>query len=167
MESWHCRDLKFESNSRIHCNSPAHAIFCLVLMRLIKNPKTLWTVWEPAIAWSFRSRCQSIIQQRVDFPSVLWLINTAVQILVARFAFSIWKQLMSLKSVPCVIRSITVFKVCATLGIVTTKIGSWDIISAWSRWEGVIYISNRWRHTEFDFWSGYHFCSSPTILGKS
>jgi len=39
MESRCCIDLKFESNSRIHCNSPAHTIFRLVPMRLIKNPK--------------------------------------------------------------------------------------------------------------------------------
>jgi len=57
MESRRCRDLKFESNSRIRRNSPAHTIFCLVPMRLINNPKTPRTVWEPAIAWWFRPIC--------------------------------------------------------------------------------------------------------------
>jgi len=57
MESRSCTDLKFESTSRIRRNSPAHAIFCLALMRLIKNPKTPGTVWELAIAWWFRSGC--------------------------------------------------------------------------------------------------------------
>jgi len=57
MESRSCSDLKFQSNSRIHHNSPAHTIFCLVLMRLIKNHKTQWTVSELVIAWWFRSWC--------------------------------------------------------------------------------------------------------------
>jgi len=57
MESRRCSDLKFESNSRIRRNSPALTIFLPVPMRLIKNPKTPWTVWEPAIAWWFRPRC--------------------------------------------------------------------------------------------------------------
>jgi len=40
MESQSCRDLKFQSNSRIHCNLPASTVFDLVLMGLIKDPKT-------------------------------------------------------------------------------------------------------------------------------
>jgi len=55
MESRCCRDLKFESNSRICRNSPAHTICHLLQMKLIKNPKTPRTVWELAIAWWFRS----------------------------------------------------------------------------------------------------------------
>jgi len=48
----HC-DLLFESNSCIHYNSPAHTIFLLALIGLIKNPETPWTVWELSIAWWF------------------------------------------------------------------------------------------------------------------
>jgi len=57
MESRSCSDLKFESNSRIHHNSPAHTIFRLLPMRLIKHPETPWTVGELAVAWWFRSGC--------------------------------------------------------------------------------------------------------------
>jgi len=61
----------------------------------------------------------------------------------------------------------TVLKVSAIPGIVTTKIGSWADISAGCPWGRVIWISNRRRETEFNLWSGYHSCSSPTLPGKS
>jgi len=82
MESRRCSVQKVESNSRIRYNSPAHTIFRLVSMRLIKNPKTPWTVWQLAIAWWFRSRCWCIIWHKVDIPSVLRLVDAGVQILV-------------------------------------------------------------------------------------
>ena len=85
----------------------------------------------------------------------------------ARFAFLDSNKLTSLKSVPCVISSKEVLKVYATPGILTTKIGSWADISAGSPWGGVVCISNRRRGTEFNPWSGYHSCSSPTMLGMS
>jgi len=51
MESRLWSDLKFQSNSCIHHNSLAHAIVCLVPMILNNHCETLWTVWQPAIAW--------------------------------------------------------------------------------------------------------------------
>ena len=82
MESQSCTDLKFESNSRIHHNLPAHTILRLVPMRLIKNPKTPCTVWELAVAWWFRSRCWCIIRPKVNNPSVFRPVHTGVPILV-------------------------------------------------------------------------------------
>jgi len=84
-----------------------------------------------------------------------------------RFAFSACNRLTSLKSVPCVISSMTVLEVSATPGIVTTEIGSWANISAGCPWGGVVCISNRQRGTEFNLWSSYHSRSSPTMLWQS
>jgi len=84
-----------------------------------------------------------------------------------RFAFSACNKLTSLKSVPCVISSITLLKVSATPGIVTTRIGSRAEISAGCPWGDVDWISNRQRGTEFNLWSRYHSRSSPTMPGKS
>jgi len=61
----------------------------------------------------------------------------------------------------------TVLNVNATPGIVTTKIGSWADISTAFPWGGVVYISNRWRGTEFNLCSEYPFCSSPTMPENS
>jgi len=60
----------------------------------------------------------------------------------------------------------TVLKVSATPGIVTTKIGSWADICAGCPWGGVVWISNWRRSTEYNLWSGYHSRSSPTMPGK-
>jgi len=49
MQSQHCSHLKFKSNSRIHCNLPAQIVFSLLLMGLIKYPKTPLPVSELAI----------------------------------------------------------------------------------------------------------------------
>jgi len=51
MESRCSCDLKFQSNPRIHCNLPAHTVFHPILMGLIRNPKTPWTVGELAVSW--------------------------------------------------------------------------------------------------------------------
>jgi hypothetical protein len=50
-------NLKFQFNFRIHCHLPANTVFCFVQIRVIKNPKTPFTVRALAIAWSFRSGC--------------------------------------------------------------------------------------------------------------
>jgi len=84
-----------------------------------------------------------------------------------RLAFSGCNKLISLKSDPCVISSMTLLKVSATPGIVTTRIGSRAEISAGSLWGGVDWISNRRQGTEFNHWSGYHSHSSLTMPGKS
>ena len=60
------------------------------------------------------------------------LVNAGVQILVDEIRISVCNKLTSLKSVPCVISLMTVLKVSATPGIVTTKIGSWADIRAGS-----------------------------------
>jgi len=54
MESRCSCDLKLESNFRIHRNLPAHTVFSIILMGLIKNPKTLCTVGELAVTQLFR-----------------------------------------------------------------------------------------------------------------
>jgi len=51
MESWCSSHLEFESNFRIHHNLPAHTVFSLVPMGLIKYPKTPCTVGELAVTW--------------------------------------------------------------------------------------------------------------------
>jgi len=89
-----------------------------------------------------------------------------VRSLWAGFAFSACTTLTRLNSVPRVISSITVLKVSATPGIVTTRIGSRAEISAGCPWGGVHWISNRQQGTEFNLWSRYHSCSSPTMPGK-
>jgi len=73
-----------------------------------------------------------------------------------RFAFSVCNMLTSLKLVACVTSSMTVLKVSATPGIVTTMIDSSAYISAGCPWGDVVWISNRRRGTEFNLWSGYH-----------
>jgi len=82
MQSWCSCDLKFESNFRIHSNVPAHTVFSLVPMGLIRNPKTACTVGELAVTSGFRSGSWCIIQHTADIPTVLWRINTGVEILV-------------------------------------------------------------------------------------
>jgi len=57
MESQCSSDLKFESNFRIHRNLPAHTVFSLIPMGIIKNPKTPCTVGELAVTWWFCSGC--------------------------------------------------------------------------------------------------------------
>jgi len=84
-----------------------------------------------------------------------------------RFVFLMCNKLTSLKLVPCVILSMTLLKLSATSGILTTRIGSRAAISAGCSWSGVHWISNGWRGTEFDLWCRYHSCTSPTMLGKS
>ena len=83
-----------------------------------------------------------------------------------RFAFSLCNTLTSLKSVPCVISPMTLLKVSATLGIVTTRICSTAEISAGSPWGEVDWISNRRRGTEFNLGRRYHYCCSPTLPRK-
>jgi len=83
-----------------------------------------------------------------------------------RFALSAGNKLTSLKLVPNVILLITLLKVSAALGIVTARIGSRAEISAGWLWGGVDWISNRRRGTEFNLWSGYHSCASPTMPGN-
>jgi len=61
----------------------------------------------------------------------------------------------------------TVLKVSATPGIVTTKIGSRAVTCARYQWGGVACIANRRRGTKCNLWSWYHSRSSPTMLGKS
>ena len=82
MESQCSGDLKFESNFRIYRTLPANTVFSLIPMGLIKNPKTPRTVGELAVTGWFRSGCQGIIRHKVDIPSVFWLVNTGVQILM-------------------------------------------------------------------------------------
>jgi len=84
-----------------------------------------------------------------------------------RFSFSAGNLMTSLKSVLCVILSMTFFNVSATPGIATTKICLWADISAGCRWGGVARISHRWWGTEFNPWSRYHSGCSPTMLGTS
>jgi len=83
------------------------------------------------------------------------------------FTFSVCNKLVSLTAIPCVISSMTVLKVTATPGIVTTKIGSRADISAGCPWGCVAWISNRRWSTEFNLCSWYHFHSSPTMPGES
>jgi len=83
-----------------------------------------------------------------------------------RSKFLVCNKLTSLNSVQCVISSMTVVKVSATPGMVTTWIGSKADTSAGCPWGGVVWISNSWRGTEFNLWSGYHSHSSPTMLAK-
>jgi len=83
-----------------------------------------------------------------------------------RFALSASHKLTSLKSVPCVISPMTVLEVSVTPVIVTTYLGSWADIHAGYLWGGVVCISNRRQGTEFNHWSRYQFCSSPTMPGK-
>jgi hypothetical protein len=54
MASWCSCDLRFESNSRIHRNLPAHTVFSPIRLEQIKNPKTRWTVGELPITWRCR-----------------------------------------------------------------------------------------------------------------
>jgi len=84
MESWCRSDLMFESNSRIHCNLPAHSVFSLIPMGLITNPKTPWTVAHLAVTWWFRSGCYGITCNKVDIPWGFRLVNTGGQILVGK-----------------------------------------------------------------------------------
>jgi hypothetical protein len=84
----------------------------------------------------------------------------------ARFTFSACNKLTRLKSVPCVILSITHLKDSATPGIVTTRIGSCGEINAGFPWGGVDWISNMRRGTEINIWSGYHFRSLLAMPGK-
>ena len=84
-----------------------------------------------------------------------------------RFAFSVCNKLTNLKLVTCVFSVMTLLKVSATEGIVTTNICSRAEISAGSPWGGVDWISTRRRGTEFNLWSGYPSRSSPTMPGKS
>jgi len=57
MESRCSSGLKLESNFCIYRNLPAHTVFSLAPMGLIKHPKTPCTVEKLAVAWWFRSRC--------------------------------------------------------------------------------------------------------------
>jgi len=82
MESRCSSDLKFESNFRIHRKLPAYTAFSLIPMGLIKNPKSPYTVEKLAVTWWFRSGCQGIIRHKLNIPSVFWLVNTGVKILV-------------------------------------------------------------------------------------
>jgi len=75
-------------------------------------------------------------------------------------------MLTSLKSVPCVISSLTFSKLAPTPGIVNTKIRSMAGICAGCPWGSVDWISNRRRGTEWNLWGGYHSRSSPTMPRK-
>jgi len=83
-----------------------------------------------------------------------------------RFAFSTCNKLMSLKLVLYVILSMTLLNVSATLGIVTTIIGSKADVSAGCPCGGIDWITNRRWSTEFCLRNGYHSRSSPIIPGK-
>jgi len=72
---------------------------------------------------------------------------------------------MSLKSVPYVILSMTLLNVSATLGIVTTRIGSKADVSAGCPCCGVDCISERQWGTEFCLHYGYHSRTSLMIPG--
>jgi len=167
MESRSCSDLKFESNSRVHPNLPAYAVFHSVPMRLIKNPKTPWTVSELAVAWWFRSRCYGIIQHKLDIPSVFRLLNSGDQILLGELRIFRVHQVneFEIGSI-CQLVDYTLECLCNS-GIVTTKIGSKADVSAGCSCSGVDWISNRWRDTEFCLCNGYHSRWSPIIPGKS
>jgi len=82
MESRSCCDLKFESNSCFHRNLPSYPIVDIVLMWLIRNPETLWTVWELAVTWWFCSWFWGIIWDMVFVQSLFRFVNTGVQILI-------------------------------------------------------------------------------------
>jgi hypothetical protein len=82
MDSRHCSDLQFESNSCIHLNSQAHGIFHLLPMGLIKNPTTSRIVCKPVIVWQFLSGCYSLIRPKVDIPFHFRLVNSGIKILV-------------------------------------------------------------------------------------
>jgi len=102
----------------------------------------------------------------VHNPLVLRLVNTGFQILVGGIHISRCNQWTSLKSVPCVISSMTLLMVSATLDIVTTRIGSRADISAGCLWSGVDWICKGRQGTEFNLWSGYHFHCLLTMPGK-
>jgi hypothetical protein len=92
MESRCCSGMKFEYNSHIHCNSPAHTILHPVPMRLITIPKSPSTVWEFAVGRWLRSGGYGIIWHKVDIPSVFLLVSTGVQVIVGEFHNS-WTSL--------------------------------------------------------------------------
>jgi len=167
MESWWSCDMKFESNFRIVHNLPAHTVSSLMPMGLIKNPKTPCTVGELVVTWWFCSECYGIVWHKVDIPSVFWLVNTGVQILMREICIFAVQSVDEFEPVPCIILSITLLKVSATPGIVTTRIGSRAEISAGCLWGGVDLIFNRRWGTEFNLLSAYHSRSSPTMPGKS
>ena len=112
-------------------------------------------------AWEVKVSCDiGWMFRRFSGSSMHMFISSGV-----RLAYSGCKKLTSLKSVPCVISSMTVLKVSATPGIVTTKIGSWVDISAGCQCDRVVCISKWRRGTEFGLWSWYHSHSSLTMPG--
>jgi len=82
------------------------------------------------------------------------------------FAHLACHKLTNLNLVPCVILLMTVLKLTATPGIVTTTIGSKPDTNAGFPWRCVVCISNRQWGTEFNLWSAYQSVSSQTMPGK-
>ena len=82
------------------------------------------------------------------------------------FASSVCTMVKSLELVPYLISSMTLFKVSATLGIVTSRIGSKADISAGCPCSGVDMISEWRRGRVVDLHNTYHSRSWPILLGK-
>jgi len=167
MESRRCSDLNLESNSHVNHNSPAHTVFCLVPMRLIKIPK----LHEQCESWplldGFALNGTVSYDTRWTFYrcSGLWILLFRSSCF--RFAFSVCNKLMRLKMVPYVISSMTLVNVSATPGIVSTRIGSKpNVCTAWPC-GGVDWISERRWCTELCPRNRCNCCSSPIIAGKS
>jgi len=59
----------------------------------------------------------------------------------------------------------TVENVSATMGIVSTRIGSKAEVCAGCPWGGVVWMSKCQQGTEFSLCNGYHWCSAHIILG--
>jgi len=93
------------------------------------------------------------------------LSRLVFQSMLVTFPFSVCNKFIIFKWVPYVISSMTLLNVSATPGIVTTMIHTRAKVCAGSPTAGVVWISQRWRSTEFGFSNGSHSRSSPIILG--
>ena len=159
MDNRRCGDFKFESNSRIECKSPAHTIFRLVPMRLIKYPKLDEQCESLPLLDGLTLDIKVSCDTRWIFHRVSGWSRQVFRSSGVRFAFSLCNMLMSLKSVANLISSMTLLNIIATPHIVTTRIGSRPDVSNGYRCGGVVGIYMRRRGTELCLPSGCHCCS--------